>query len=350
MVEWLRSSGVSVSVVNSSANSHGIGSIASTFGAGRYLLARLWSHLICCVRLLRRPNVLYIGGAGGAGLYFQLLPVLVARLLLVPVVFHHHSSAYLTAHSRPMAWMCRLTIGESTHVALSHSMAEQLHTRYAGPRVISLSNAIFVPDAGPAPIRGGTAPVRIGHVSNLSLDKGMQEVVSTATELGAAGEAFELHIAGAAQDERTQARVDRLLEPWRSDSRVFVHGALYGAELERFYDHLDLLLFPSQYRNEAAPLVVLEAASRGVPTLAYPIGSLAELVFAVELLAPVGHFVERATDLVGRWRDVGPELSRVTLDGYQRSREAAAEQRERLWVAYLGRDSNDSGGDHPCAL
>ena len=343
MLDWLRENGGSVSVVDASVSSHGIGSIASRFRVATYLLARLWFHLVCCVRLVRRPEALYIGGAGGSGLYFQLIPVLVARLLRVPVVFHHHSSAYLAEHSRPMAWLCRLTAASSTHIALSASMAEQLRQRYLRrskrPRILPLSNAIFVADAGPAHIRDGSSPVRVGHISNLSFEKGLQEVVDTATELRATGHDFELHIAGAAQDERTQAALDALLEPLRSDPRITVHGPLDGGALAAFYDTLDLLLFPSSYRHEAAPLVVLEAASRAVPAVAYPIGSLSEILFAGELLAAPGAFAEHVTHLVGRWKEVGAELSRATLEGYQRSRAAATEQREQLWVGYLGRGS-----------
>lgn len=343
MLDWLRENGAAVSVVDASAGSHGIGSISSRPRVAAYLLARLWHHLRCCVRLLHRPAVLYIGGAGGSGLYFQLIPVLVARLLRVPVVFHHHNSAYLTEHSRPMALLCRMSTPRSTHIALSRSMARQLDERYfrhcPRSRVVALSNAIFVPDARPATVRDGASPVRLGHVSVLSLEKGLQEVVDTATELSAAGHPFELHIAGAAQDDRTQAVLDAVLDPLRSDPRVTVHGPLYGAELVAFYDSLDLLLFPSSYRNEAAPLVVLEAASRGVPAVAYPVGSLPEIVFGEELLAPWGGFAAHATDLVGRWKQVGPGLSRAALEGYARSRAAAVQQREDLWADYLGSDS-----------
>ncbi|MBA2390563.1 MAG: glycosyltransferase family 4 protein [Geodermatophilaceae bacterium] len=337
MLEWLRECGASVRVVDSSADSHGIDSITSRRRAARYLLARLRSHLLCCLRLGSRPEVLYVGGAGGAGLLFQLLPVLVARVLRVPVVFHHHSSAYLSERSTPMAALCRLTTGNSTHIALSRQMAEQLLEKYAargaGLRVVPLSNAIFVADAVPAPARQEAAPVRLGHVSNLSLDKGMQDIVDTAAALSAAGYPFELHVAGAARDESTQALVDALAV----DPRVVVHGPLYGAALQQFYGGLDLLLFPSRYRHEAAPLVVLEAASQGVPTVAYPVGSLSEVVFATELLVDRGAFAAHVSDLVRRWEVVGAGLSAATVEGFRRSRASAAQHRESLWQRYLRR-------------
>lgn len=110
MTEWLRRAGVRVRVVDSSVDSHGIATISGFGLVARYLLARLWKHAACCAALLRRPDVLYVGGAGDRGLYFQLLCLTAARVLRVPVVFHHHSSAYLARHSRPMAMVCRLTV------------------------------------------------------------------------------------------------------------------------------------------------------------------------------------------------------------------------------------------------
>ena len=342
MVDWMRLRGATVEVVDASADSHGIVSVTGRVQALRYLLTRLWLHLVCCARLLRRPDVLYVGGAGGRGLYFQLMPVLVARLLRVPVAFHHHSSAYLTSHSRPMAILCRLTRGRSVQIALSHRMAEQLTERYAGRRrlpVVPLSNAIFVPEPADAGRSGRVgsrrltgAPVRLGHVSNLSVEKGVPELMDTASALAEAGLDFELHVVGEARDDRTRALVEQL----RARPGVTVHGPLYGTALQNFYGELDLMLFPSRYVNEAAPLVVLEAASRGVPSLAYQVGSLGELVFSEQLFAPVGEFAGAAADLVRRWDDVGEELSRLTADGYRRSREAAEAERERLWSGFLG--------------
>lgn len=339
MLRWLRDRGTEVTVVDASVDSHGIASFTSRSAAAGYLIARLWHHLVCCLRLIRRPDALYIGGAGGSGLLFQLLPIAVARALGVPVVFHHHSSAYLNRHSRPMALICRLTGSRSTHLALSRSMADQLSAQYCshagGPQVVALSNAIFVAPVGPLPPRVPGGPIRLGHISVLSLDKGLQEVVDTALALASEDVSFELHVAGAAADERSQETVDRLLAPLASDRRVTVHGPVYGEALREFYAGLDLLLFPSRYRNEAAPMVVLEAASYGVPTLAYPSGSLAELVHAEVLLVPFGDFVPRAVQLAREWHQRGAELSAVTLDGFQNAREASSEQRERLWAGYL---------------
>ena len=47
-------------------------------------------------------------------------------------------------------------------------------------------------------------------------------------------------------------------------------------------------------------MVVLEAPSRSVPTLAHPVGSLPELVCSADLIAPIGEFAGRADELGDR--------------------------------------------------
>lgn len=333
MIEWLRRNGVRVSVVDSSVDSHGIATISGFRPVARYLLARLGKHAVCCVALLRRPDALYVGGAGDRGLYFQLICLTAARILRVPVVFHHHSSAYLAQRSRPMALVCRVTSDQSTHVVLSAQMQQQLRATYGVSNAEALSNTLFVRGESLPPRRAAGRPwVRLGHISNLSIDKGMRDISETVAVLEASGRDFELHIAGPVADRATQELVDGLQ---RGRENVVVHGPLGGAALVDFYDNLDLLLFPSRYRHEAAPMVVLEAASRSVPALAHPVGSLPELVCSAELIAPIGEFAGRADELVGAWPGAGDKLSERTHAEFIRQRSEAEARLRRLWIRYL---------------
>jgi glycosyltransferase involved in cell wall biosynthesis len=47
---------------------------------------------------------------------------------------------------------------------------------------------------------------------------------------------------------------------------------------DRFYERLDLFLFPTRYANEAEPFVTLDALRSGVPVIACDRGAIAELL------------------------------------------------------------------------
>lgn len=332
MIEWLRRAGVRVDVVDASVDSHGIATISGIRDIVSYLSARLWKHLVCCVALLRRPDALYVGGAGDRGLYFQLICLIFARILRVPVVFHHHSSAYLAQPSRPMSLVCRAISDRSIHLVLSDQMRRELRALYGAGNAEAVSNALFVRNESQARPQGRQRRVRLGHISNLSIDKGMQDVSETVAALEASGHDFELHIAGPVADQPTQDLLDSL---GRGRENVVIHGPLHGGALVDFYDNVDLLLFPSRYRHEAAPMVVLEAASRSVPALAHPVGSLPELVCSPALLAPLGTFAERADELVAEWGLVGAGLSGSTHADFARRRSEADELLRKVWSRYL---------------
>ena len=55
-------------------------------------------------------------------------------------------------------------------------------------------------------------------------------------------------------------------------------GPIPPGEVVNFLRDLDVFLFPSRYRNEAEPLVVIEAIQVGVPVFAFDRGCIAEII------------------------------------------------------------------------
>ena len=229
----------------------------------------------------RRDARVYLTGVGGHALLYQLGIIAVCRAAGVPAVYHHHSYAYLTRRSRAMAALVRVGGPAVHHVTLSAGMAELLRRRY--PRAVAgsvCSNVHFLPSpvAGrdePARLAARPpAPLRLGHLGNLTLDKGLGRVVDAFRSVRAAGLPAELHLAGPVADQAAGAVLRTALA---EHPDVDYRGALARDEVPAFMRSIDVFLFPSTYRNEAQPLVVLEALLEGVPVLALPVGCLADL-------------------------------------------------------------------------
>lgn len=247
---------------------------------------RAWRLLRGLLRLLvaRRGSV-YVGGAGGELLHYQALVVAIARRRGLRVVFHHHNSSYLDEPQPAMERLVRWGGPGVRHVVLGDVMAERLRRTYPGATdVVVCSNAALLAAAGPpSPARERDRPV-LGHLSNLTLDKGLREVVDTALRAQASGIACTLVLAGPCVDDAARAVVADARE--RLGDALVVTGPLDQAGVERFYADVDLFLFPSRYRNEAEPLVVLDALRHGVEAVVLDVGCLSELA-APGLVVPL---------------------------------------------------------------
>lgn len=276
-----------------------IGDGGSTARRLRALLAGVAGFLPALVR--RRPDAVYLGGAGGELLWYQAVAVLLGRLAGHRVVFHHHNSSYLTRRLRAMALLVRWGGARVQHVVLSRDMGDRLQARYpAATSVLVCSNASLMAPAAmlerdPVPPAG---PVVLGHLSNLTREKGVDVAIETLRTLLAAGVDARLVLAGPCIGDDVETLVAAAAA--ELDGRLEVTGRLDATQVEAFYRDIDVFVFPSTYANEAEPLVVLDALRHGVPAVAHDVGCLADLLPA-DHVVPVGADLPAAVlDLLGR--------------------------------------------------
>lgn len=246
---------------------------------------------ICAVLLFFRlllnaarlsPKILYLGLSGGYGQVFDLIVVLIARFYRINVYIHHHSFAYLNSKSA-IASILFKSATSSKHIVLCAKMAQQLESVYgvSSSAVVVLSNAAFQ-----YPLQSVEASTTkeqgliIGFLSNITKDKGIFEFIQVLRLLKQHGIQFRAEVAGPLDKNIASifmAAVSELPE-------LVYLGPAYGASKQEFFGRTDILLFPSNYANEAEPVTILEAQESGcyvvasrrgcIPTmLAPPTGS-----------------------------------------------------------------------------
>jgi glycosyltransferase involved in cell wall biosynthesis len=147
----------------------------------------------------------------------------------------------------------------------------RMHVR-AG--VIPPSRAIIVRQGavpGRLRLRGATVDgLQVGYIGALAAHKGILTLLSAADRSDGQ---WHLHIAG------DGPLVRQVTEAAYREPRITYHGHVEGDARDRFYDALDLLVVPSEYA-EAAPLVLVEAAVRGIPAIVSDQGGLPETPFS----------------------------------------------------------------------
>ena len=158
-------------------------------------LARSAGHVF---RQTRQAAITYIAVDSNPGTLFTALYALIARVTGTRIVLHHHSYSYIQKSSFSMlllSWAAGRGALHATPCAVASAELEARYTRVEHTAV--LTNA-FAVDPDLAAVRRPRQRDRLvlGHLSNLTVAKGVLTVLACFAELHRRGEPVELHLAG----------------------------------------------------------------------------------------------------------------------------------------------------------
>jgi glycosyltransferase involved in cell wall biosynthesis len=135
-------------------------------------------------------------------------------------------------------------------------------------------------------------------MSNLSCEKGLDTFIDCLRAARSVGLDLHAILAG----PPTSSKAEKLIDEAKNDlgDLLTVLGPVSGASKDQFFKSIDVFLFPTRYKNEAQPLVILEAMSHGVPIVATNHGYCAELIGSAGITASTSEFVISAIDFLSR--------------------------------------------------
>lgn len=168
------------------------------------------------------------------------------------------------------------------------------------------------PPLAPRPRRAKQA--RLIHVASLNRVKDQPTLLRALAALNGAGSDFRMDIVGV---DTLEGEMQRLAGQLGLASRVHFLGFKTQRELRPLMADADLLVMSSLH--EAGPLVLLEAAVAGVPTVGTAVGHLAEWAPSAACAVPVGD-----------WSALAGAIGQLLADEPLRRRLAAAAQRLAL--------------------
>ena len=244
------------------------------------ILFRSARSLVACWKLCMwrtsGASTLYLPTDSNSGLFINIMITALARVLGYRVYFHHHNFSYIDKHSPAMERLIQSAPRKAHHIFLCDEMAERFSAGYkeswdkAEALAFVLPNGFMV-EAHPVsacPTQG----VTLGHLSNLSQEKGALRFIKLFRALREDGVDVRARMAGPCQDSVVAHAIAQAARDYPED---FVWlGAVYGEEKLAFYRSIDVFVFPTEYPNEAQPLVLLEAMAHGAVTLATNIGCI----------------------------------------------------------------------------
>jgi len=165
-----------------------------------------------------------------------------------------------------------------------------------------------------APRRRAAPRARLIHVASLNLVKDQTTLLRALAALRDAGVDFEMTMVGV---DTLEGRMERMVHELGLEDHVTFLGFRTQRELRPLMSASDLLVMSSLH--EAGPLVLLEAAVAGVPTVGTAVGHIAEWSPSAALAVAVGD-----------WVGLAAAIQQVLLDETLRCRLAEDAQRRAL--------------------
>jgi glycosyltransferase involved in cell wall biosynthesis len=284
-------------------------------------MSKLISTFNVCTRLMlvRHSGFsrLYLAPHSGSGLLLSCAIVLLARLLRFRLFIHYHSYKNLSGSSGLMESFLALCGKEALHIVLAPPMAQALQHHYkSAKRVTVLSNTVFVPRQNRCrSLAGGR--LRVGHISNLSKSKGLVAVIECMRRLASRHPGIELVLAGPPADEESRQLISEATE--ELGGRLTYLGRLAADAVARFYQNIEVFLFPTVYEHEAEPLVLIEAVSFGVTVIATDRGCIRYLLGPdCGLVLDANRFVDDAVEQIVDWAEHPDELAKASVRAFER--------------------------------
>jgi glycosyltransferase involved in cell wall biosynthesis len=156
-------------------------------------------------------------------------------------------------------------------------------------------------------------PARLIHAASINRVKDQTTLLRALAALAQSGVQFEMDIVG---EDTLQGEIQAHAVRLGLSGRVTFHGFLPQRHLLRLVQQAQVMIMSS--RHEAGPVVVLEAAVQGVPTVGTSVGHIAEWAPHAATAVPVGDWSALARAIAEMLDDEGLRL-RIAHEALRRA-------------------------------
>lgn len=253
--------------IRSSTNLESVGKASIGKGLGLVaLVARcLW------LKLTKGGDVLYYtpGSASFVPFVRDVLFLGLCRPFFSKTVLHYHSGGlpdYLNASP------IRKALGRWIYGRGAWSISLSRHTPVPGlafgaEQEFEVANGLDVP--APPSIKRNDDELRILFLGNLYEDKGVFDLLEACTLAAAKlSKPIRLRFVGKWPDEATREAFEALVSKAPANLMIDPPAPAYGDDKWKALAEADVFAFPSFYRSENFPLVLIEALACGLPVVA----------------------------------------------------------------------------------
>ena len=252
--------------------------VIDTNTAGARVLTRVLNGLMRTLKVLfcvlkRKNDVAYISVNANLGMLLTALIALCAKFRGHLIILHHHTRSHIEPGNWRLALLVKAAGVDAVHISICSTMSRDLQDSSTSvDRVLSFSNVGVVDES----IRKlelkqplSEEPRVLGIFGNLTNEKGLSRAIDAFVRAKDKGLAKKLVLAGPVVGDAENLRVKEAVQEFGESIELM--GPLYGNNKLKFFNKVDVFLFPSLYPNETQGIVNLEALAAGLPVLAFAV-------------------------------------------------------------------------------
>lgn len=229
-------------------------------------------------------SYIYITHDSGLGLILDAWLIFVGKFFGYKFIIHHHSYNFINSPNFLLK-IILFFLGESDKsIFLSDYMKIEFNKLYPNKTQSFVITNWFLYRNRKYTGSVLTLPkkVTMGYISVISKEKGIFEALNSFVIMKNKFKFnVELIIAGPIPDTDLK---NNLLNCITDFDDVHYIGPVYGENKYNFFQKCDLIIFPTNYKNEAQPIVLLEALITGTPFLSTDKGAIKEYYTESEFL------------------------------------------------------------------
>lgn len=252
------------------------------FGFRKALRAIRLAFLMLATTLRHGPFqvCVYFTACSRGAFLVDAICISVLRAVGVDVVPYLHGIGYQDLAATGSFWrfLIMRILGKSRRViVLGKAGGIDVGPWVGADRRVVIPNTVpdDVPDS--APPKSGSQ-CRLLYISTLLRSKGAMEFVSAARVVLADVPHAEFVVAGQSYDPVFDDELGAAAAAIGRDGSVEFLGPVYGPAKDRLLASCDIFVFPTRYKFENQPLVILEAMRAGIPVVSTRVGTIPEQV------------------------------------------------------------------------
>lgn len=202
---------------------------------------------------------------------------LILKTRRIPVVFHHHGKGVKNQgdKSRLFRRLYKYMYGNNYHICLSKELISDISsytrtTPYVIPNGVKDHQKVKAQNSD-------SEKVKILYISNYTISKGILDVLDAIQELVTKNTNFIVSIIGKSYDIGHE-ELSSYIRDKGITNHIEILGSKYGDEKFTIISQHDFLVFPTFYKNECLPLVLIEAMQCGLPVISTFEGGIPSVV------------------------------------------------------------------------